>query len=377
MNAKLKSTLEEIKKIRGKDVKKELRNAIRDNLSIPILERLKEEDKNWRGIDEVINKLKDEKLHQESGFDVKELKYSDIEIKTVHVPSFSETEKKEVIDYFGFAIYPEPKHYLPCGVCINLKKEFLIGILGAYEGSKGKYKELNEESEKRKFLKRLSLQELETKEDPIDEIVNILNEKMKKVMEDKEKGFKELKELVDIFYKTDKTSSPYSIPSILNALHTKPFLILAGISGTGKTQIARLIASAMSTQNGDIKIDELVEKLSKYINEKLILMENYEAGIQKSEKVAFLPVRPDWNEPKKMWGYYNPLTGLFYPTDGLITLLNAYRNFVTGEKQSRYFIILDEMNLARVEYYMSDLLSLMENMWSKKEGKIKVGETAM
>ncbi|MEO0092345.1 MAG: hypothetical protein ABIK61_06525 [candidate division WOR-3 bacterium] len=93
--------------------------------------------------------------------------------------------------------------------------------------------------------------------------------------------------------------------------------------------------------------------------------------IAKADKsrIAFLPVRPDWNEAKKVFGYYNPLTGLFYPTDGLNVLLNAFRSLMAGKKDKKHFIILDEMNLARVEYYFSDILSLMENMWKVNEKK--------
>lgn len=47
-----------------------------------------------------------------------------------------------------------------------------------------------------------------------------------------------------------------------------------------------------------------------------------------------------------------------------------------GKKDEKYFIILDEMNLARVEYYFSDILSLMENMWKIRKKEIIIGETA-
>ena len=127
--------------------------------------------------------------------------------------------------------------------------------------------------------------------------------------------------------------------------------------------------------------DKLLEKLKEYIDKKtLILKEKFfsEPPISSPDRVAFLPVRPDWNEPRKMWGYYNPLTGLFYPSDGLRVLLNAYRDYVKNKDENKkYFIILDEMNLARVEYYMSDLLSLMENMCKNEDNKIIIGETAM
>lgn len=139
------------------------------------------------------------------------------------------------------------------------------------------------------------------------------------------------------------------------------------------------------------KLKDILEKLKRYIDiNTLILKENFSSNPPKTspERVAFLPVRPDWNEPRKMWGYYNPLTGLFYPTDGLKVLLNAFRDYVKNKDKyvkdkdkkyfAKYFIILDEMNLARVEYYMSDLLSLMENMWKydKDKNEFEKGETA-
>jgi 5-methylcytosine-specific restriction endonuclease McrBC GTP-binding regulatory subunit McrB len=98
------------------------------------------------------------------------------------------------------------------------------------------------------------------------------------------------------------------------------------------------------------------------------------------KRVGFLPVRPDWTDAKKVWGYYNPLTGRFYPTDALVVLLNAFRDYLeNGEDAGSYFLVLDEMNLARVEYYFSDLLSLMESGCSDDpdvENRIRIGETA-
>jgi len=91
-----------------------------------------------------------------------------------------------------------------------------------------------------------------------------------------------------------------------------------------------------------------------------------------------MPVRPDWNEAQKVFGFYNPLTGLFYPSDALRVVLNAYREYVEAGKKGRppkkHFIILDEMNLARVEYYFSDILSAMENTCKIRDGKLYLGE---
>lgn len=128
------------------------------------------------------------------------------------------------------------------------------------------------------------------------------------------------------------------------------------------------------------KIIEILEKEAGLTADLIFDPDKAEKFIAEVEKenpgrIAFLPVRPDWNETKKVFGYYNPLTGLFYPTNGLIVLLNAFQSLMKGEKDKKYFIILDEMNLARVEYYFSDILSLMENMWKIKNGEIIIGET--
>ena len=205
-----------------------------------------------------------------------------------------------------------------------------------------------------------------------------LYEEFKKLLEKNNKKGKDTGEK-DMNEVSNKSSiSP--LFSILCSIQTKPFLILAGISGTGKTQIAILIAAKWEKN-----FEESIKAIKKHVDEETLILKNKSSekeenkdAIKDNLKVAFLPVRPDWNEPKKMWGYYNPLTGLFYPTDGLRIFLNAFRDFVTNkDKDKKYFIILDEMNLARVEYYMSDLLSLMENMWScKNNGKLIRGETA-
>ncbi len=169
-------------------------------------------------------------------------------------------------------------------------------------------------------------------------------------------------------------SDTNNISKLINAINTKPFIILSGISGTGKTQIARIISAGM--------VKGKKEKIKEVINPETLIFDEEKAeelfnslGEEKDKRIAFLPVRPDWIEAKKVFGYYNPLTGLFYPTDGLNVLLNAFRSLMAGDDK-KYFIILDEMNLARVEYYFSDILSLMENMWKLKEKVIQPGEVS-
>ncbi|GGN98635.1 McrB family protein [Saccharibacillus kuerlensis] len=109
------------------------------------------------------------------------------------------------------------------------------------------------------------------------------------------------------------------------SLKTRPFVILAGISGTGKTQLARLFAEALGAapDNGQFTL---------------------------------IPVRPDWSDPADLIGYRD-LSGVFKPGPLTLALKEASR---PGNADKPYFIVLDEMNLARVEHYFSDVLSLME-----------------
>ena len=105
------------------------------------------------------------------------------------------------------------------------------------------------------------------------------------------------------------------------ALRAKPFVILAGISGTGKTQLPRQFAKALGFG---------------------------------TEQVIQVPVRPDWTDSSDLLGYTS-LTGKFIPKDLTIAIQKAENN-----PDKPYFFILDEMNLARVEHYFSDYLSVIE-----------------
>lgn len=74
-----------------------------------------------------------------------------------------------------------------------------------------------------------------------------------------------------------------------------------------------------------------------------------------SKRIAFLSVRPDWTDNRALLGYYNPLTQKYQSTELLRLLLRAQAN-----PDEPHFVILDEMNLAKVEYYFSDFLSAVE-----------------
>lgn len=108
---------------------------------------------------------------------------------------------------------------------------------------------------------------------------------------------------------------------------------MAGISGTGKTKLVELFAEALGAT---------------YENKQFML----------------IPVRPDWSDPSDLIGY-KELTGYFRAGPLTEVLIEASK---PENQEKPYFICLDEMNLARVEHYFSDLLSLMETRgWVEKQ----------
>jgi hypothetical protein len=152
----------------------------------------------------------------------------------------------------------------------------------------------------------------------------------------KAKGFQFTEEQVVAFYA---------------ALKTKGFVILSGLSGTGKTKLAQLFAELLCP----------CEKCQKG--------EGHNVCDECTH--LFLSVRPDWRDSKALLGYYNPLTERYESTPLLEFLLRAAWDYKQNESNAQpYFVILDEMNLAHVEYYFADFLSVLES-GRNKEGWTK------
>ncbi len=86
---------------------------------------------------------------------------------------------------------------------------------------------------------------------------------------------------------------------------------------------------------------------------------------ERANNYVVVPVRPDWVDNRGLLGYLNPLTNKYSTTEFLDLLLRARdeerRAEAAGEKPHPFFVILDEMNLARVEHYFSDFLSALES----------------
>jgi len=121
----------------------------------------------------------------------------------------------------------------------------------------------------------------------------------------------------------------YILEDFFALIQTNDLIILAGESGSGKTNLVKSFADAVGG------------------------------------KSFIIPVKPNWTSSEDLLGYYNPLEKKYLTTPFLEALLEAKDN-----SEIPYFICLDEMNLARVEYYFADFLSLLEERGESPEIKL-------
>lgn len=127
----------------------------------------------------------------------------------------------------------------------------------------------------------------------------------------------------------------------ITAIKSKPFLLLAGISGTGKSRIVRELARAC----WDDKSDE------------------YKA--QKPKNFQMVQVKPNWHDSSDLIGYVSRVSGKaeFVAGEFLKFVAKAWE-----DTETPYFLCLDEMNLAPVEQYFAEYLSVIESRKSHGDG---------
>lgn len=137
------------------------------------------------------------------------------------------------------------------------------------------------------------------------------------------------------------TSFSYSF--LLTALRTKPFLLLAGISGTGKSRIVRELAFASCPK-------------------KLQDNDGTTPG-----NYCMIEVKPNWHDSSELLGYYSNISKKYIFTKFVKFLVKAKMY-----PDVPFFVCLDEMNLAPVEQYFAEYLSVLETR-KKAENEIKTG----
>lgn len=140
----------------------------------------------------------------------------------------------------------------------------------------------------------------------------------------------DIKTIITTFSKSINESglrfSESIITRFIGSLLTKPFVLLTGLSGSGKTKIAQSFAKWMCKDDNQYKI---------------------------------IPVGSDWTNREPLLGFPNGLNNMEYvlPDSGVLDILiEANENIYKP-----YFLILDEMNLSHVERYFADFLSVLES----------------
>ncbi len=128
----------------------------------------------------------------------------------------------------------------------------------------------------------------------------------------------------------------------ITAIKSKPFLLLAGISGTGKSRIVRELAKACWDKNS-----------KEYQNPR---PRNFE----------MVQVKPNWHDSSELIGYVSRIDGVRYVVGPFLKFMVK----AIQDPETPYFLCLDEMNLAPVEQYFAEYLSVVESRKRQEDGTI-------
>ncbi|MBO4752495.1 MAG: AAA family ATPase [Bacteroidales bacterium] len=144
-------------------------------------------------------------------------------------------------------------------------------------------------------------------------------------------------------HEVSSTEITESIIPYLTALRTKPFMLLAGISGTGKSRIVREMAKACWKEGDE------------------------EYGKNNPRNFCMVQVKPNWHDSTELMGYVTRISGTpeYIPGPFLRFLAATIK-----EPSVPYFLCLDEMNLAPVEQYFAEYLSVIESRKLNSDGTI-------
>lgn len=141
-------------------------------------------------------------------------------------------------------------------------------------------------------------------------------------------------------YHSQKQDIFYSMKDLINfhtAVKSSKLVILSGLSGIGKSKIVDIYARALGISNGG-----------------------------SDDCLLFVPVRPSWNDDADLLGYIDLVHMVYRPSDtGFVDFLVKAQE---GENKDKLFIVcFDEMNLARVEHYFSQFISILERSEGQRE----------
>lgn len=130
---------------------------------------------------------------------------------------------------------------------------------------------------------------------------------------------------------------------LLTAMRTKPFLLLAGISGTGKSRIVKQMAFESCPDIPALRNDKTAPG-------------NYE----------LIEVKPNWHDSSELLGYESEIGGPHYVVTPFVRFLVKAMRY----PDVPFFVCMDEMNLAPVEQYFAEFLSVLESRKLLSDGTI-------
>lgn len=167
-----------------------------------------------------------------------------------------------------------------------------------------------------------------------DDLVKLLFAEIRHTKNESENSFYQLTNPIKIYDK---------YRYYITAIKSKPFLLLAGISGTGKSRIVRELAKACWDEGSE------------------------EFKAQKPKNFEMVQVKPNWHDSSELIGYVSRVSGspVFVAGDFLKFVAKAWE-----DPQVPYFLCLDEMNLAPVEQYFAEYLSVVESRKADENGVI-------
>ncbi len=164
------------------------------------------------------------------------------------------------------------------------------------------------------------------------------NEKLAELLKDKA-STETLQRVVNINQALNQNNK---YTSYLTALRTKPFMLLAGITGTGKSRIVREMAKACWKEGDE------------------------EFGKNHPRNFCMVQVKPNWHDSSELIGYVSRLNGEKFVVGPFLRFLAA----AIKDPEVPYFLCLDEMNLAPVEQYFAEYLSVIESRKLNSDGTI-------
>lgn len=160
-----------------------------------------------------------------------------------------------------------------------------------------------------------------------------------------------LRENIDEYYSNTKQSKEYgkfcseigqAYRPYITAIKSKPFLLLAGISGTGKSRIVRELARAC----WDVDSPEYKE--------------------HKPKNFEMVQVKPNWHDSSELIGYVSRINGERFVVGPFLRFMVK----AIHDPKHPYFLCLDEMNLAPVEQYFAEFLSVIESRTVDEDGVV-------